>query len=117
MTAHYPRTARIRRPADFRRLLRAGEVFPGREVLVRRVPNEHGEARLGIAAPRRYGPAVRRNRFRRLVREAFRAVRAELGAYDYFVSPRRHLTEPTLLGIRADLVSTRTRRPAPRRAS
>ena len=91
-------------------------MYPGRQCLVRRLANGRSYARLGIAAPRRYGKAVRRNRFRRLVREAFRLESSELGAYDYFVSPRRSLQEPTLEGIRADLVSTRHRSPAaPRR--
>ena len=50
---------------------------------------EGGRPRLGVAAPRAYGGAVRRNRFKRLVREAFRSLRADLGAVDVFVAPRR----------------------------
>ena len=110
-----PRESRLRTGRAFHRIRRRGEVFPGTQCIVRRTPNGHGGARLGLAAPRRYGNAVRRNRFRRLVREAFRLERARLGAYDYLVSPRRNLGEPTLDGIRRDLVSTLTRRPsAPR---
>ena len=112
--ARFPTSARVRRAGTFRNLLR-GAVFPGRECLVRRAPNRAGHARLGIAAPRRYGGAVRRNRFRRLVREAFRREAANLGSFDYLVSPRKHLREPTLEGIRADLASTRHRKPAPPR--
>lgn len=112
----YPKSARMRRQAQFRAVSSRGAVFPGREALVRRVANELGTPRLGIASPRRYGNAVERNRFRRLVREAFRAVAAELGAFDYLVSPRKHLETPTLEGLKADLLRTRNARPVPPRA-
>ena len=114
----YPKTARLRRAADFRRVVREGLVCPGAEAVVRKRANEAQTARLGIAAPRRYGNAVRRNRFRRLVREAFREVAAELGPYDYMVSPKRSLTEPTLEGLREDLLRAGRRSPnrSPRQA-
>lgn len=111
----YPKDARLRRRPDFRRILAHGEVYPGRQALVRRLANDAGQARLGISTPRAYGSAVRRNRFRRLVREVFRGLRAELGSYDYLVSPRRHLAEPTLEGLRDDLLRTRAATPAPPR--
>ena len=115
MDARYPRSARLRRQQDFQRVVKRGDVFPGREAVVRRIANETGEARLGIATPRRFGRAVRRNRFRRLAREAFRSVRHRLGGHDYFLSPRRTLETPTLDGLREDMLRTLSRKPAPRR--
>jgi ribonuclease P protein component len=99
----YPREARLRRALDFRAVLDSGAVLAGRECLVRRLTRESGVARLGVAAPRGMGGAVVRNRFRRLVREAFRALRAGLGPVDLLVSPRRGLARPALEGIAADL--------------
>jgi ribonuclease P protein component len=113
--ARYSKAARLRRKGEFRGVLDRGQVYPGRQALVRRLATRRGRARLGISTPRAYGKAVRRNHFRRLVREAFRQVRLELGSYDYVVSPRRHLVDPTLEGIRADLLSTLTATPAPPR--
>ena len=103
--AGHPPAARLRREAQIRRVVREGYVYPGRQVLVRLCPNEQGRARLGMTAPRAFGGAVRRNRFRRLVREAFRTIAHELGAVDIFVSPRRGLAVPTLEGIRADILA------------
>ncbi len=112
----YPKTARLRTRTEYQAVLRRGEVYPGRECLVRRLPNEGAGPRLGISTPRRYGNAVRRNRFRRLVREAFRALASELGPYDFLVSPRKSLAEPTFDGLREDIASVKRRRPAPPRA-
>lgn len=110
-TRSHPPSARLRRAAEFRAVIERGEAFPGSEALVRRLLRaEPGGARLGIAAPAGFGGAVRRNRFRRLVREAFRSLRDVLGPVDLLVSPRRGLREPTLAGLQSDL--KRTLRPA-----
>jgi ribonuclease P protein component len=99
----YPHPLRLRHKPDFQRVLRDGLVYPGRECLVRILETDLGHPRLGIATPRRFGKAVRRNRFRRLVREAFRRLQQELGSRDVMVSPRKSLEEPTLAGLLADL--------------
>ena len=101
----YPYRARLRSKSQFLRVLGQGRIYPGRECIVRLCENEVGFARLGMAAPRQYGNAVRRNRFRRLVRAAFRELQDELGGVDVFVAPRRGLDEPTLAGLRADLMT------------
>jgi ribonuclease P protein component len=99
----YPKNLRLRAKPDFQRVLHRGLIHPGRECLVRVYANDLPHPRLGIAAPRRFGKAVRRNRFKRLVREAFRALQGELGGYDLMVSPRKGLRVPTLQGLRHDL--------------
>ncbi len=117
--AGHPPAARLRREGEIRRVVREGHIYPGRQVLVRLCPNEQGRARLGMTAPRAFGRAVRRNRFRRLVREAFRAIAAELGAVDVFVSPRRGLAVPTVEAIRADILAApgKAHPPGPRKGS
>jgi ribonuclease P protein component len=53
-------------------------------------PNGLTEARIGIVVGRRAAPrAVDRNRVKRMVREAFRRIRASLGGVDVVVQLRR----------------------------
>ena len=109
MHHRYPKAARLRRKPEFLRLATKGRVCPGAEAVVRSLRNSVGHARLGIATPRRFGSAVQRNRFRRLVREAFRELGDQLGSFDYMVAPRRSLAEPTLRGLREDLLRAHRR--------
>jgi len=99
----FPKAARLRKDRDFAPLRARGRRFVGVQVQVRSIANDVGRARLGLASPRQYGDSVRRNRFRRLVRAAFRSVAVGLPARDLLVSPRRDLKEPDLETIRADL--------------
>lgn len=74
---------------------RIGELFDGgmrvaeaRGMLVGG-PNDLGHPRLAIAVSRRHGKAVRRNRVRRLCREAFRAIRGGWdGGWDLVFVPQ-----------------------------
>ena len=55
------------------------------------LPNTLGHHRLGLTVPRRVGNAVRRNRVKRLLREAFRLQQHELpGTHDIVVVVRPH---------------------------
>ena len=101
----YPKEARLRLDRDFQPVRTKGRRMVGRVAVVRAVENGTGRARLGIATSKKYGKAVRRNRFRRLAREAFRGIAATLGPYDLLVEPRRDVVRPSLDALAADFVA------------
>jgi len=63
---------RLTSGAEYRRVFRRGTRVDGALFLLVAAPNRDGHCRLGLAAGRRVGGAVARNRARRLLRESFR---------------------------------------------
>jgi ribonuclease P protein component len=92
---------RIHRRADFQRAYERGIRIRGRFSTVFLLPNERGTGRLGIAATRKLGGAVQRNRAKRLIREVFRRNKIAAG-FDVVVVPRRELLDASLTHLEAD---------------
>jgi ribonuclease P protein component len=109
----FPRDRRLRRQADFDRVHRC-ETYAADDVLVVRASgNGRRPTRLGVSIPRKAGTAVVRNRWKRLVREAFRLEQGRLPTgLDLVVRPRRGAI-PSAAAVRRSLVEL-TRRVARR---
>lgn len=92
------RDNRVRKRAEFLEIQSGGARVNGDclvFILLRRAPEQ--PLRLGITASRKIGNAVQRNRARRLIREAFRAVFVDLPrALDIVVIVRKPLGERKL---------------------
>ena len=69
---------RLTKRAQFLHTQRRGRRYHGDAMVVYVYPNELAYSRLGITTSRKVGNAVRRNRWRRLLREAFRCHKATL---------------------------------------
>ena len=75
-----------------------------RNVTVLARPNTSGPARLGLAAAKRNLPrAVDRNRFKRIVRESFRAHQERLAGLDLVVIARRDAATADRGALRASI--------------
>ena len=103
------RTDRVRRRPDFERAYDSGTRVRGRFMMLFVAPNGGTVTRFGVAATRKLGPAVDRNRVKRLAREIFRRHRIAAGL-DIIVVPRREMLDAPFASLEADYLATLARR-------
>ena len=65
------------------------------------LPNDGAAARLGVAATRKIGSSVDRNRAKRLAREVFRRHKIAAGL-DIVIVPRREMLDAPFASLEAD---------------
>ncbi|HEY1912062.1 MAG TPA: ribonuclease P protein component [Vicinamibacterales bacterium] len=92
---------RIRRRAEFQTVYARGVRVHSRYSTVFILSNEGGVGRLGIAATKKLGGAVQRNRAKRLIREVFRRNKIANG-FDVVVIPKRELLDASLSTLETD---------------
>ena len=105
---------RIRRRPEFERIYSAGSKVHGRLMTVFVMPNGRATPRFGVAATRKLGSAVERNRAKRLARELFRR-RKDIGGLDIVIVPRREMLDAPFAILEADYVALLGRRREPPR--
>jgi ribonuclease P protein component len=101
----FRRHQHIRQRADFQRVYETGRKHQGRCMVIFTLPRNGQPTRLGIAATRKLGKAVERNRAKRQIRELFRRHPAPPG-FDIVVVPRRPLFDSSFTGLEAEYVAT-----------
>ena len=100
MSRCFSQYERLGRKRNFDRVYQQGCVFKFDEIIVRALPNGLANARLGISVSRKCGCAIRRNRIKRLLREAFRLNKHLLSvSCDIAVVPRKAWRELSLNAI------------------
>ena len=109
---------RIRRRPEFERIYSEGARIHGRFMTLFVLSNGGDTPRFGVAATRKMGPAVDRNRAKRLSRELFRRHKVAAGL-DVVVVPRREMLDAPFSSLEDDYQTTLRRRdrarPAPPR--
>lgn len=100
---------RVKRGADFQRAYKRRCVASDAVLVVYVCENGLPHARLGLSVSRKVGPAVTRNRWKRLLRESFRLERQQLPeGLDLIVIPRPEV-EPDLGDLRRALIGNARR--------
>lgn len=96
----FPPSRRLGGVLAFRHVFDNGVKASQGPLTVYLIPNDLGHPRLGMTVPRRVGNAVRRNRVKRMLRDAFRHLQHDLPAADIVVLVRPHgaLTPSEYLG-------------------
>jgi ribonuclease P protein component len=100
---------RLRPSREIVRVLREGKAFPSSRMVVYVAPGA-GKSRAAWIAGRKIGPAVARNRARRVLREAWNAVALEVRAgYDMVIVARPEIKGAKAQDVVNELVQLLTR--------
>ena len=103
------RAERVRRRPEFERIYNQGVRIHGRFMTVFVFPNGGSAPRFGVAATRKLGSAVERNRAKRLSREMFRREKLP-AALDIVIVPRREMLDASFSSLETDYHAALERR-------
>ena len=109
MTERLSRKERVRTRPEFEQAYEHGLRLSGRFMTLFVASNGGKGSRLGIAATRKLGSAVVRNRAKRLARELFRKQKPPAGL-DVVLVPRREMLDAPFASLEADYATTLARR-------
>lgn len=85
-----PHPHRLKKSWEFQRVYTKGKKFWDSYFVIYVYHTQNHQTRLGITASKKVGKSVKRNRMKRLIREAFRELRTELlPRYDIVVVSRK----------------------------
>lgn len=101
----FPRAYRIRAGRDFTRAYREGRRARGDVLILVGSPNGLGHPRLGLSVGKKiWKSAVKRNRIRRVFREAFRLSAKDLPPLDFVLIPAAPRLKPSTPETAQELV-------------
>ncbi|MGE0592077.1 MAG: ribonuclease P protein component [Vicinamibacterales bacterium] len=109
MSQGLPSRERVRRRPEFERIYTSGGRVHGRFMTLFAMPNGTTRLRFGVAATRKIGSAVDRNRAKRLARELFRQHKIADG-FDIVIVPRREMLDAPFSSLESDYIALFERR-------
>lgn len=106
MIARFAKQSRLLKKFQFLRVVRYGKRHVGNFLLVEILPNHREHSRIGLTVSRKFGKSVIRNRFKRLIREAYRtSYPIHSKGIDIHVKPRSKARDASLNQIYTELNS------------
>ncbi len=100
------RKFRLTRSEDFKRVRQFGESYAHPLIVLIAQPNDEMKIRVGVAAGKTVGTAVKRNRAKRLMREAMRPLLPSIASgWDLVLVARPKLASSTLADARFALLT------------
>jgi ribonuclease P protein component len=101
----FPKTLRLLRRAEFRRVYEEGQRRSAPLCTVFFISNGLPESRLGITTPKQLGNAVARNHVRRRLREVFRRHRPQIACgWDIVLNPRPPILKASFEAVTRELL-------------
>ncbi len=102
----FPKSCRLLNRRGFRSVISKGQRYIGRTVIIDYHTRDKSNAKLGIAASKRFGNACKRNRFKRITREAFRKLLPQMPrGLTLVVRPRKSALSADSCQIAEEMVS------------
>jgi ribonuclease P protein component len=99
----FPKWVRLLKASEFERVFAVRASAADAIIVMHAAVNDLGHPRLGLVVSRRLGGAAVRNRWKRLLREAFRLSQHQLPPLDLICIPRRS-SPPALETLKTSIV-------------
>ncbi len=97
MDQRFTRKERLLKRKEFQRVFDKGKAYSNDQIKIYALLNDGSVSRLGLVVGRKYGNAPKRNRFKRIFREAYRLNKNLLSkGVDIIIIPRPELTDLSL---------------------